>query len=180
MFLKLQKDENANKKIAVYMDKVEVSTSDKKAIMTKNTTTSLATLLTTLQSNTKMSWLVLSTSSLLDTADADQTDIKLSEEDIKTYIEKQSMFKVTRLDKRVRNTSMVGVTAKQDVREHYGSHIASDYSTGVLQVATSHTVPGDRPVAVISDIRNRRVIIGVYYLSVNTDINTVYNVIRWH
>merc|ERR1719495_1296535 len=66
MFLQLQKEENPDKNIAVFMDEVEVSTSDKKAIMTKNSTTSLATLLTTLQSNTKMSWLVLSTSSLLD------------------------------------------------------------------------------------------------------------------
>merc|ERR1719427_1654057 len=68
MFLKHEKEENPDKNIAVFLDEVEVSTSDKKAIMTKN-------------------------------------------------------------------TSMVGVTAKQDVEEHYGTG-ASDYSAGVLQVAT--------------------------------------------
>ena len=181
MFLKLLKEENPDKNIAVFMDEVEVSTSDKKAIMTKNTTTSLATLLTTLQSNTKMSWLVLSTSSLLDSTDEGQSSIELSEEDLKTFIETESMFKVTRLDKRVRNTSMVGVTAKQDVMEHYTSYSgASTWSAGVLQVATSHTVPGDRPVAVLTNIKHRRVIIGVYYISVVIHINTVYNVIRGH
>ena len=163
MFQKIQKEENAAKNICVFMDEVEVSTSDKKAIMAKSSTTSLATLLTTLQSNTKMSWLVLSTSSLLDYTDDKQKDIKLSEEDVKDYIESESMFKVTMLNKRVRNTSMVGVTAKQDVGEHYGSggYVSSLYSAGVLQVATSHTIPGDRPVAVRADIM-RRVIIGDY------------------
>ena len=78
MFLKTQQEENAGKNIAVFMDEVEISTPDKKAMMTKNSTTSLATLLTTLQSNTKMSWLVLSTSSLLDSTDDKQSDIKLS------------------------------------------------------------------------------------------------------
>merc|ERR1719312_533883 len=152
MFLKTQKEENVDKNIAVFMDEVEISTPDKKAIMTKKSTTSLATLLTTLQSNTKMSWLVLSTSSLLDTTDDEQKGIKLSEEDMKDYIETESVFKVTMLNKRVRNTSMVGVTAKQDVGKHYGSGGSSDYCAGVLQAATSHTIPGDRPVAVLADI----------------------------
>ena len=76
---------------------------------------------------------------------------------------------------------MVGVTAKQNVKEHYyGGASGCEYYAGVLQVATSHTVPGDRPVAVLAKIRDRRVIIGVYYLSVDTDINTVYNLIRGH
>ena len=75
---------------------------------------------------------------------------------------------------------MVGVTAKQNMQEHYSSHGAGAYSAGVLQVATSHTVPGDRPVAVLTNTIKRRVIIGVYYLSVDTDINTVYNLIRGH
>merc|ERR1719495_342264 len=70
MFLQLQKEENPDKNIAVFIDEVEVSRSDKEAIMTKNTTTSL-----------------------LDSTDDKQKDIKLSEEDIQTYIETQSMFK---------------------------------------------------------------------------------------
>ena len=74
---------------------------------------------------------------------------------------------------------MVGVTAKQNVVKHYAGYVGN-YSAGVLQVATSHTVPGDRPVAVLTNTIKRRVIIGVYYLSVDTDINTVYNLIRGH
>ena len=159
-FLKTQ---NKNKKIKFFMDEVELTDSDKEAMVAKNKTSDLSSLLTTLQDNTNMSWVVLSTSSLLDVTDTEQKEIKLGAEDVKTYIEQVSKFRVSMLDKRVRNTSLVGVTAKQNVIEHYGSHSGSVTSAGVLKVATSNTIPGDRPTAVLCDMDHifRRVIIGI-------------------
>ena len=90
--------------------------------------------------------------------------IQLGAEDVKTYIEQVSKFRVSMLDKRVRNTSLVGVTAKQNVSEHYSSGGYSTHNAAVLKVATSNTIPGDRPTAVLCDLGSslsRRVIIGI-------------------
>ena len=133
-------------------------------MMAKNKNSALSSLLTTLQDNTNMSWVVISTSSLLDIgSNTSQDNIKLGAEDVKTYIEQVSKFRVSMLDKRVRNTSLVGVTAKQNVGEHYGGFGGSPATSGVLMVATSNTIPGDRPTAVLCDMGDygRRVIIGI-------------------
>ena len=73
---------------------------------------------------------------------------------------------MTSLARRVRNTALVAASVPANVMEQYTVGV-SGYAAAVVEPASSHTVPGEKPLAVLTDMGSdydyaRRVIIGIY------------------
>ena len=73
---------------------------------------------------------------------------------------------MTSLARRVRNTALVTASVQANVYGHYTGYgdAGSDWAAAVVEPASSHTVPGEKPLAVLTDMGSydRRVIIGIY------------------
>ena len=72
---------------------------------------------------------------------------------------------MTSLARRVRNTALVAASVPANVLEQYSDGGgAGNYAAAVVEPASSHTVPGEKPLVVLTDMgsKTRRVIIGIY------------------
>ena len=147
--------------VRIYVDEVPISYADKNAAIAGEDS-SLTRLLNTLLSGSAQVWVALRSGDLIDTATGVVTQPSLSLGQLRTHLETKTGYKVVTLDKRVRNTALVGRSVPADVWSGYGG-ISYTYSATVLPLATSHTVPGLRPVAIIGDMGSytRRVIIAM-------------------
>ena len=157
------------KSVACFLDEVPLTKADKKAAKAGTGSSELVSLLNTLHAGSGRAWVSIRSGDMADSVPGADPPPVTSEE-VQTYLEEKTAYKMVTLTKRVRNTALVAATAPADVTKHYNGD--TDYSSSVtgysaatvVGVATSHTVPGDRPVAVLADIGNihRRVIIGIY------------------
>ena len=148
--------------LKLFLDEVPISVADKNAAIAGEDS-SLTRLLNTLLSGSAQVWVALRSGDLIDTAASNVTQPSLSLGQLRTHLETKTGYKVVTLDKRVRNTALVGRSVPADVMSGYTGYSGTAYSATVLPLATSHTVPGLRPVAIIGDMGRytRRVIIAM-------------------
>ena len=149
--------------LKLFVDEVPISIADKNAAIAGEDS-SLTRLLNTLLSGSAQVWVALRSGDLIDTPAGSYgvTQPSLSLGQLRTHLETKTGYKVVTLDKRVRNTALVGRSVPADVYTGYAG-LSSTYTATVLPLATSHTVPGLRPVAIIGDMGGytRRVIIAM-------------------
>ena len=164
--LKMFMDENGDKQnTVIVLDEVAMNLSDKKAVKQKMDSSSLTTMMNMMQAGSKRVWMALRSADLLDESTENQKDTKITTEELKFFLEDKTEFKMTSLARRVRNTALVAASVPANVTEQYSDHGgASDYAAAVVEPASSHTVPGEKPLAVLTDMGHyaRRVIIGIY------------------
>ena len=78
--------------------------------------------------------------------------VSLPLDKLRELLSTTSGYSTALLQYRVRNTSNIAKSVPQDVREQYSDSDGYNAST-VIPVASSHTVPGHRPVAVLTNMR---------------------------
>ena len=107
MFIAKYGDKN---NLKLFLDEVPVSLADKRAAIAGEDSR-LASLLNTLLAGCAQVWVALRTGDLLDTAAG--TPPSLSLDQLRTHLMTKTAFKVVTLDKRVRNTALVGAVCLQ-------------------------------------------------------------------
>merc|ERR1719317_920985 len=97
-------------------------------------------------------WVVGQTASLADSRYGGD-NVSLSVDNLRELLKSRTGYHTALLSKRVRNTALIGNSVPADVREQYGGYGSADAVTAtVIPVASTNTLPGYRPAAVITDM----------------------------
>ena len=148
-----------------FIDETPLTPDDKKAVERDdiNVDNDLVTLLNILSSMSVKTWVAIRTGDLLDTRDkyadavSQDDDIDITPGWLKSYIQNRTKYKVSFLTKRVRNTGLLAssVPHNRDSSMQLQHNTSLSYNASVLETATSHTVPGEKPFAVLTDFDSR-------------------------
>merc|ERR1719317_1487711 len=95
-------------------------------------------------------WVVGQTGSLADSRGYSD-NVSLSVDNLRELLKSRTGYHTALLSKRVRNTAVIGNSVPASVGEQYGGYSGVDAAT-VIPVASSNTLPGYRPAAVITDM----------------------------
>ena len=152
---KLCQQQQEHTKICIFLDECPLNKNDEEALKTSGRDSDLLSLLATMRQHCHQAWVVGKTGSLADiTGHGDK--VSLSVDNLRELLKSRTGYHTALLSKRVRNTALIGNSVPADVGEQYGGVLGGAVTGNVIPVASTNTLPGYRPAAVITDMGDYR------------------------
>ena len=153
---KLCQQQQEHTKICIFLDECPLNKNDEEALKTSGRDSDLLSLLATMRLYCHQAWVVGQTGSLADNTGDVVDNVSLSVDNLRELLKSRTGYHTALLSKRVRNTALIGNSVPADVEKQYGGD-GNYYTTAtVIPVASTNTLPGYRPAAVITDMGDTR------------------------